>query len=509
MSTDEDFDDDEFFDAAAFEEESVEEMLIDSSDEDEEELLQFMMSSAASARHTVELMMDTLEDSDDESEREWGTGSRPGKAKNKARDFKGAYERLFKNYFSTDPPPVYDETDFERRFRMPRAVFNRIKDAIFDKGLFREKVANFSGKKGIHPLVRLTACIRRLAYGDSADRDDENLDMAESTINMSLKQFNKLMIEEFGAQYLNRCPSAAEIERVTTINAGRGFPGMFASWDCKHFSWKNCPVSLAGQYKGKESDKTLVLEAIADADLYIWYYFFGEAGSLNDINILNKSTIVGSILNGTFDLKIQPYTINNTHRDWLYFLVDGIYPKYSIFINSFQHPHDEKEKYFAKCQEAVRKDIERAFGVLVQQFQILQRPIKNWYWTDIVDIMDVCIILHNMIVESRRENFSVSEYLESGSAEWYAATDVFRASETENNPPPVVSLFKNADEQIGDVLLEADLATRMAIRVGAVNENIRNTAEHFSLKSDLMEHLWHRRRNRRQRRNTNNHDDEE
>jgi hypothetical protein len=301
------------------------------------------------------------------------------------------------------------------------------------------------------------------AYGDSADRDDENLNMAESTINMSLKQFNKLMIEEFGVQYLNHCPSAAEIERVTTNNACRGFPGMFASWDCKHFSWKNCSFSLAGQYKGKESDKTLVLEAIADADLYIWYYFFGKSGSLNDINILNENTIVGSILNGTFDLKINPYTINNTHRDWLYFLVDGIYPKYSIFINSFQHPHDEKEKYFAKCQEACRKDIKRAFGVLVQQFQILQRPIKNLYWVDIVDIMDVCIILHNMIVESHRENFSVSEYLESGTDEWYAATDVFRASETENNQPLVVSLFKNADEQIGDALLEANLATRMAI----------------------------------------------
>jgi hypothetical protein len=86
---------------------------------------------------------------------------------------------------------------------------------------------------------------------------------------------------------------------------------------------------------------------------------------------------------------------------------------------------------------------------------------------------------------------------------------VFRASETENNQPPILSLFKNADEQIGDALLEADLATPMAIRVGAVNENIRNTAEHFSLKSDLMEHLWRRCSNRRQHRNTNNHDDEE
>jgi hypothetical protein len=100
-----------------------------------------------------------------------------------------------------------------------------------------------------------------------------------------------------------------------------------------------------------------------------------------------------------------------------------------------------------------------------------------------------------MIVESRREKFSVTEYLESGSEQLYAATDVFcHISETKNNPP-VVSLFKHVDEQIDDVLMEADLATRMAIRVGAVNEKIRNTAEHFSLKSDLIEHLWHRRSN--------------
>jgi hypothetical protein len=133
----------------------------------------------------------------------------------------------------------------------------------------------------------LTACIQRLAYGDSADCDDENLEMAESAINKSPKEFTKLMKSEFGSQYLNQCPTAAEIEWSTTINAGQGFPGMFASWDCKHFSWKNCPVSLAGQHKGKGTDKTLVQEAIANPDLYIWYSFFGEAGLLNDINILN------------------------------------------------------------------------------------------------------------------------------------------------------------------------------------------------------------------------------
>jgi hypothetical protein len=60
-------------------------------------------------------MMDIFEDDEsDDSKREWGTGLRPGKVKNKARDFKGAYQRLFKKYFFTDPPPVYNETNFER-----------------------------------------------------------------------------------------------------------------------------------------------------------------------------------------------------------------------------------------------------------------------------------------------------------------------------------------------------------------------------------------------------------
>jgi hypothetical protein len=416
------------------------------------------------------------------------------------------------NYFS-GPASKYDENDFERRFRMPRSVFNKIQENIIGKGLFVDRKMNFSGQKGVHPLVRLTACLRRLAYGDSSDREDENLEIADSTIDASLKCFNQLMKAEFGAQYLNRCPSPAEIRRSVTINAGRGFPGMFASWDCKHFSWKNCPVALAGQHKGKENDKTLILEAIADPDLYIWYHFFGEAGALNDINILDKSSIIGSILDGTFDLRIEPYTINNTTRNWLYFLVDGIYPKYSIFISTIRHPATKMEKYFATCQEACRKDIERAFGVLVQQFQILQRPIKSWYWTDIVDIMDCCIIIHNMVVESRRENYSVSEYLVRGEEQWYAATDPFRRTEHTNNPPPVVSLFRHEqDEENGaDILMEAELATLVAHRVAHLNTQMKNQHEHFSLKTDLMHHLWQIRRTRRLRNIRNddeNHEEE-
>ena len=100
-------------------------------------------------------------------------------------------------------------------------------------------------------------------------------------------------------------------------------------------------MAKVGQHKGKKN--TLILEAICDPDTYIWYCFFGEPGSLNDLNILEKSTIVGSILNGTMDLRLPQelhYRINGMVRDYLYFLVDGIYPSgpysFQLFLTQLQ-----------------------------------------------------------------------------------------------------------------------------------------------------------------------------
>ena len=121
-------------------------------------------------------------------------------------------------------------------------------------------------------------------------------------------------------------------------------------------------MAEAGQHKGKEKKNMLILEAICDPDTYIWYSFFREPGSLNDLNILKKSTIVGSILNGTMELQLPQelhYSINGIVCDYLYFLVDGIYPKWPIFISTVSDATPgSKDKLFATHQEVVRKDIE-------------------------------------------------------------------------------------------------------------------------------------------------------
>jgi hypothetical protein len=48
-----------------------------------------------------------------------------------------------------------------------------------------------------------------------------------------------------------------------------------------------------------------------------------------------------------------------------YHLADGIYPSWATFVKIVHNPTDEKCKRFAKEKEAVRKDVEWAFGVLL------------------------------------------------------------------------------------------------------------------------------------------------
>jgi hypothetical protein len=89
---------------------------------------------------------------------------------------------------------------------------------------------------------------------------------------------------------------------------------------------ENCPVFNARQFQGKEKKPIIILEAICDADLFIYFSFFGQPGSLNNPNILDKSNIVGAIFTQQLKVKATPFTINNNTCDWLYFLVAGIYP---------------------------------------------------------------------------------------------------------------------------------------------------------------------------------------
>ncbi|KAJ9560155.1 LOW QUALITY PROTEIN: hypothetical protein OSB04_005315 [Centaurea solstitialis] len=156
-------------------------------------------------------------------------------------------------------------------------------------------------------------------------------------------------------------------------------------------------IAPSGQFhRGDHAGPTIILEAVASYDEWIWHAFFGVPGATNDIIVVNQSPV----FNDLFEDKApdSSFVLNGTHYNHGYYLADGIYPEY---------PHDDERRiHFKERQESARKDIERTFATLQSKWHMVKRPARVWTRTKLQEIMYTCIILHNMI----REDEGISDY---------------------------------------------------------------------------------------------------
>ncbi|XP_075674518.1 uncharacterized protein LOC142643673 [Castanea sativa] len=155
------------------------------------------------------------------------------------------------------------------------------------------------------------------------------------------------------------------------------------------------------------------------------------------------------------------YSINGHDYTMGYYLADGIYPKWATFVKTIPSPQGPKRKLFAATQEAHRKDVERAFGVLQARFAIVRGPARFFHLETLQKIMKACIILHNMIVEDERDDNEVVNL------------DYEQIDGVDN--PPMQVLHEQNDEFLSCIE-----------RYG----RIRDRDIHFQLQKDLVEHLW-------------------
>ncbi|CAO2204234.1 unnamed protein product [Urochloa humidicola] len=374
------------------------------------------------------------------------------------RNREAAHDELVANYFSANP--VYTDEMFRRRFRMTKPLFLRIVHELTEWSPYFSQRLDATGRNSLSPLQKCTTAIRMLGYGTSADQLDEVLKIAASTCLEILGKFAEGVIEVFGEEYL-RPPRTDELEKILQENEARGFPGMLGSIDCMHWAWKNCPKGWAGMFTRRDKGvPTMILEAVATRDLRIWHAFFGTAGSQNDINVLNKSPLFIQAIKGA--PKIH-YNVNGTQYDMGYYLADGIYPEWAVFVKTVHAPQTVEDKLYALKQEGAKKDVECAFGVLQSRFDIVRRPSRLWKQGDVINVMQACVILHNMIVEDEKE--AIRDVLDLN----------YNPSATIVLPPEVRT---NANPNFAEALRR--------------NSAIKARLTHRKLKKDLIEHIWQR-----------------
>jgi len=151
------------------------------------------------------------------------------------------------------------------------------------------------------------------------------------------------------------------------------------------------------------------------------------------------------------------YTIQGKNYDVGYYLADGIYPKWPTLVQTISKSEDKKKQYFAMMQEACRKDVERAFGVLQSRFAIIKGPVRFWDKRTLHDIMTACIIMHNMIIEDERDE----------------------QEDVVSTPPSIPNV---EDTEINE--------TERFRRFLARHKKFKDKESHFALQNALIEHLW-------------------
>ncbi|XP_057808839.1 protein ALP1-like [Salvia miltiorrhiza] len=374
------------------------------------------------------------------------------------RGREGGAERLHRDYFARDP--VYGPQFFRRRFRISRSLFLRIVNALEVDPYFQQR-PDACGRFDFSPIQKCTAAIRQLAYGTAADCCDEYLCIGETTGLTCLKKFCKAIIRIFSGTYLRR-PTTVDVQRLTAMHeAKHGFPGMLGSLDCMHWGWKNCPVAWHGAYTiGDQGEPTIILEAVASQDLWIWHAFFRVAGSNNDINVLHQSTLFNDVLSGT-EAAVH-FVANNAHHTRGYYLTDDIYPDWPVFIKSFQFPNDEKKRMFKLMQEAVRNDVERAFGVLQARWGIIKGSSRLWKQEHMSAIMFTCIILHNMIIDDERETGATFD------GDGGEGSSSLPQTQFNSEAPPEFAAYM------------------------AQSASLKDSRLHARLRDDLVDHIWAR-----------------
>jgi hypothetical protein len=311
--------------------------------------------------------------------------------------------------------------------------------------------------------------------------------------------FDKLIQQVYKPEYL-RLPTKEDVKALSKLHkAVHQFEGMFGSLDCMHTVWKNCPIGWQGSYTGKEKKPTIVLEAISDHHLWFWHAAYGYAGVLNDTTILSLSPFMSSLVDGSFqeiEKEAVPFLIGDEAFTKMYILVDGIYPQYTRFVHGIKEPTNKTQSKYTKWQEASRKDIERAFGVLQGKWQCIARPMHTMDLHLVSRRMSACLILHNMCVSDRVMEDVYARYDPS-----YSVYENESAIEYPNDMNEHQNGIANNDRAtIGTA--NADVPTLDMLTRRERWVSLKNTEEFIRLHAAIQKQLMRRSKNTARNHNT-------
>jgi hypothetical protein len=299
---------------------------------------------------------------------------------------------------------IVRRTEFRRKFRVPRQMFDSIFQDMKGSGRFRDiSDVNIRGARP-HPLnLKFASSLRVIGLGAGMDIAEEGSGIAEQTVAKFIPDWLEWFVQQNFHKWVKGIGSVEELRKVEGDFAKMGFPGCASQTDAMHAHFPACPSAKKSLYSnGKEGEPTIVWNVHSDAQGNVLAVSDPSRGTMSDKTIVQVDPFSMGLKN---DRMFTEYEFQVKRRDGTsatlngaYSSCDGGYHKWVTLIASQKNPLTRAEKIYTKRQESCRKRIECIFGLLKKRTRILRNGLPYSSLRVCDNIMRASCILHNMLL---------------------------------------------------------------------------------------------------------------
>ncbi|XP_022835118.1 protein ALP1-like isoform X1 [Spodoptera litura] len=289
---------------------------------------------------------------------------------------------------------------FFKYFRMSVNSFNELLSVLHDD----LKHQDTRMRKSISPTERLAITLRYLATGCSFGDFELVYRCGASTARLIVKETCKLIY----ASLQDICVPQPTEEMWSKIAKGfeeyANFPNCCGAIDGKHIRIIK-PQDSGSLYYNYKHYFSIVLLAICDVNYKFTFIDVGSYGKASDSTIYKESKLFKKLEDQSLNLP-APKAISSSSGPVNYcFVGDEAFglAEHMLRPYSGKHLNIEKRIFNYRLSQA-RRHIECAFGILVNKWRILHRPL-NVSIDFAEDIVKACCILHNFVRQRDGFNF--------------------------------------------------------------------------------------------------------
>jgi len=232
--------------------------------------------------------------------------------------------------------------------------------AVKDEPFFQPLI-NAMGRLQAHPLQKVVAEFRVIAYGGATDRADGYARLSGTVKLESTKLLMEFIVKRWGSPCLRR-PNKEVRKTIMERKEERGTPVCMGSLHCFHWEWHQCQTGMAGAYHSRKGQRGIFIEAVCYEDLWVSYLLVGAPTSLNDIDVIQQKPLYLDAARGRSPPRNHPYTINGNTSRLPNYIIDGIYPRFSFLFSRAPNHLSRSTRRLNACKRPFARMLSGCLG---------------------------------------------------------------------------------------------------------------------------------------------------